>query len=83
MSFGLHRAEIQQKYAAIYCCAFPKKGELFAACECAKMKYNLLEQGLSLGLKQNILFCNSNGTDKAGFIISVIFSIIDKTLISQ
>lgn len=46
-----------------------------------KIKYNLLEQGPSLGLKQDILFSNSNGAEKAEYIISVIFRIIDKTLI--
>lgn len=49
-----------------------------------KIKYNLLGQDLSLCLKQDLLYY-SNGTDKAEFIISisVIFRIIDKTLISQ
>lgn len=50
-----------------------------------KIKYNLWEQGHSLCLKQDVLYSNSNGTEKAEFIIpvSVIFRIIDKTLISQ
>lgn len=50
-----------------------------------EIKYNLLQQDLSLCLKQDTLYSNIAGVHKAEFIISVsvIFRIIDKTLISQ